>query len=595
MGGSGAGKTTLLNILCGFAVGKVEGEVLINGKPLNPRKMKKISNLVPQHDVLIPVLTAREMLQYAADLRIPNKQDRLPMVNSLLQVLSLEQCADVLCGDENLKGLSGGQRKRVSVGLELLTNPAVLLLDEPTSGLDSKVAEDVVGLLQQISKSGRTVICTIHQPNFQIFSMFNKLVMLHKGRMVYNYKVSDLDDYLKNGLANPVPEYTNPVDHFMTVLNSTSGKVVKDLVEDKDKQEDVQESAPQYTPDEFAQKFKDYIADSNDNRDPANANNERRISQTDANLRAWDGESSPKLVPFYQQFFTLVRRTLKTYRRDKKQMFAKIVQQIFIGLILGSIYYQMEPAQSRIQDRQSVLFMILLFNGMSTVMQTVSAMPMEKAIVLREYRNGYYNPNAFFLARSFVIFVLQLCYTLLHTSIVYPLVGFQPYAENFFTFYAALTLTALTGASLGFTVGTFFPTIEAAMAIVPVAIMPLTLFSGLLISPENIPDYWIWLYYLSFFQYPYQIFIVNEFEDLTFNACDYRKGEYCPLGPCYDETQSVNPLLLAPGNCSGMKLIDKLGYDVDEKPMNFGILVGYYFLFLFFGWLGLRRFLSRRT
>jgi hypothetical protein len=115
--------------------------------------------------------------------------------------------------------------------------------------------------------------------------------------------------------------------------------------------------------------------------------------------------------------------------------------------------------------------------------------------------------------------------------------------------------------------------------------MPLSLFSGLLIAPENIPNYWIWLYYLSFFQYPYQIFMVNEFHNLTFQACDFTKGEICPLGPCAPDPKK--PLL--PGNCADDLKLNKSNYHVDDLAMNFGLQVGYFLLFFILGWVALHR------
>jgi hypothetical protein len=119
-------------------------------------------------------------------------------------------------------------------------------------------------------------------------------------------------------------------------------------------------------------------------------------------------------------------------------------------------------------------------------------------------------------------------------------------------------------------------------------VMPMNLFSGLLIAPADIPNYWIWLYYLSFFQYPYQIFIVNEFQDLTFQQCDFSLGQYCPLGPCAPNN-STPMLALIPGNCSGVLLIQNMGYNINDMGMNFGILVGYFSAFMLLGWLAMRR------
>ena len=146
MGPSGAGKTTLLNIMRGTAEGKITaGEVLANGSPIDPHKLKLVSNLIPQDDVLFPSLTVRQQLHYAAQLRCSGTaEDRSNIVSELIARLSLTACADTLTGSTLVRGISGGQRKRLSIALELLTFPSVLFVDEPTSGLDSKTALDVM-------------------------------------------------------------------------------------------------------------------------------------------------------------------------------------------------------------------------------------------------------------------------------------------------------------------------------------------------------------------------------------------------------------------------------------------------------------------
>lgn len=223
MGPSGSGKTTLMNSMSGRGLGElVDGEILLNGKPLNKRKIRNISCLVPQLDVLFAVLTARETLNYTARLALSDLSPagRKKRVQDVIASLSLEEVQDVLVGNEDIKGLSGGERKRVSIGMEMITNPSVMFLDEPTSGLDAKIAKDVVELLKRLSVQ-RTVICTIHQPSFPVFSLFDKLLLLSKGRMVYNGDVDAVSKYFEN-IGRPVPTFSNPADHMLEVMSEQS-------------------------------------------------------------------------------------------------------------------------------------------------------------------------------------------------------------------------------------------------------------------------------------------------------------------------------------------------------------------------------------
>ena len=219
MGPSGAGKTTLLNTLAARAGGFLIGSVRLNDRALEQKDMRMVMKYIPQDDTLFSALTPRETLTYTAKLRIPNQTDfeRDELVNSLMKRLGITRCADVIVGNELIKGISGGQKKRVSVAMELVTDPSVLFVDEATSGLDSQTAEDVVRILRDISRAGRTVICTIHQPSFDIFKMFDTLLLLQNGQVVYNGSVEESPKYFaQQGFE--CAEWMNPADHFMKAL-----------------------------------------------------------------------------------------------------------------------------------------------------------------------------------------------------------------------------------------------------------------------------------------------------------------------------------------------------------------------------------------
>ena len=207
MGPSGSGKTTVLNCVLGNASGVMEGDVLINGAP-HPRHFKSIAKLIPQEDVMLSTLTVREALWFQAELVMPQsagKTAKSERIEAVLQQLSLLQCADTRIGNVESRGISGGERKRTSIGLELLSNPPVLCVDEPTSGLDSKTAEDVVCILKRtLEESRRTCITTIHQPSFRIFSLFDRVLFLSQGRVAYNGPVKKVEDFF-SGIGYPTP------------------------------------------------------------------------------------------------------------------------------------------------------------------------------------------------------------------------------------------------------------------------------------------------------------------------------------------------------------------------------------------------------
>ncbi|XP_059289689.1 ABC transporter G family member 24-like isoform X2 [Lycium ferocissimum] len=234
MGPSGAGKTTLLSALAGKAVGcTTSGSILINGKSEPICSYRKIIGFVPQDDIVHGNLTVEENLWFSARCRLSAdlpKQDKVLIVERVIDFLGLQSVRGSLVGTVENRGISGGQRKRVNVGLELVMEPSLLFLDEPTSGLDSSSSQLLLRALRREALEGVNICMVVHQPSYTLFKMFDDLILLAKGGLVvYHGPVKKVEDYFV-GLGIDVPERVNPPDHFIDILEglvkpSTSSNV----------------------------------------------------------------------------------------------------------------------------------------------------------------------------------------------------------------------------------------------------------------------------------------------------------------------------------------------------------------------------------
>lgn len=223
LGPSGAGKTSLLNILAGRARSRgiisISSDIRLNNYPVDPTKMnvRKQIAFVAQDDSLQITSTPRECIRFSAKLRLSRTTsdgeiDKL--VETMLAELGLSLCADTLVGGPLLKGISGGERKRTSVGVELVVKPSLVFLDEPTSGLDSYSALQVVQVLKKVANAGASVLFTIHQPSSEVFNSFDNVILMNKGRVMYEGEVSNLNDHFSKR-GHPVPPNYNPSDWIM--------------------------------------------------------------------------------------------------------------------------------------------------------------------------------------------------------------------------------------------------------------------------------------------------------------------------------------------------------------------------------------------
>uniref|UniRef100_A0A4W3GVQ9 ATP-binding cassette, sub-family G (WHITE), member 2b n=1 Tax=Callorhinchus milii TaxID=7868 RepID=A0A4W3GVQ9_CALMI len=223
LGPTGSGKTSLLDVLAHRKnpKGIKSGQVQLNGQFVDSSSHQP-SAYVVQDDILMGTLSVRENLEFSANLRLSKKEynaeERQKKVNEVIQELGLQDCASTKIGTEFLRGISGGERKRCSIGMELITSPSLLFLDEPTTGLDANTANSIMHLLYMLSRNSRTIIFSIHQPRYSIFRLFDSLTLMNKGQIIYQGPGAEALDYFTE-IGFKCEPYNNPSDFFLDVIN----------------------------------------------------------------------------------------------------------------------------------------------------------------------------------------------------------------------------------------------------------------------------------------------------------------------------------------------------------------------------------------
>eukprot|EP00051_Salpingoeca_urceolata_P006696 m.88634 g.88634 ORF g.88634 m.88634 type:complete len:642 (-) comp14950_c0_seq1:120-2045(-) len=547
MGSSGAGKTSLLNTLAGrLKSGRIEGNVLLNGEPIDHEHMANVSAYITQDDVLMITQTPRELLTFSARLRLPKTktpEEIAQTVDAILTQLALDRVADSLVGSPATGGLSGGERKRVSIGIELVTNPWMLFVDEPTSGLDSYTAASVMQLLGQLAGEGRLVVCTIHQPSSEIFASFENLMLLHQGGVAYFGKAGQVLDYYSTELELPCPQHFNPAEHVVNALMAQLRGEGK-------------------TDTNFPDKFK--------------ASALYEASKAPGNAMALTLPEPPAQSTrrgFFGEVGVLVARSWKNYVRGKTGLRARFGQTLFFAIFTSLVFANLEEDVAGVQDRQGLLFFITVNQAITSLMSAVTTFPVERQLMQREEATGTYRPGSYFFAKSLAEDPFNVIMPLLFTTIVYFATGLRDGADHFFIAWAALMLVAFSMQSVGLFVGTIAPNVEIAIVLTPMFIIPFFLTGGLFANRDRLDPYWLWIERISPIAYGNEILSRNEYADRNLTAD-------------YTATGADDPNL---DFLDGNNIIDRLNFSLSISTC-FWALVGLTFAFrlIAFGMLKFR-------
>ncbi|KAJ3165466.1 ATP-binding cassette sub- G member 2 [Geranomyces variabilis] len=522
MGSSGAGKTTLLNCLTGrLGTGTLAGTITLDGKPRDPKSWKRAMAFVEQDDALYANLTVTETLRYAALLRLSSKKytakAKIAHADEVLESLRLTKAKDSYIGDGLTRGVSGGERKRVSIGQELVGAPRVLFLDEPTSGLDSNTSLALIeNLKAEAEKTRRIVVMTIHQPSFEVISMCDKVILLSAGSTCYQGPVDDALAHFAS-LGYTCPPRKNPADFFLDILTINAATHAEDTAR-------VQK---------FHHAYRELAERDQEKREPSPVQSTTQLQTTEVNHDA----------EFSNNWFTEARllneRAWKDVLRNRAVLIADIMRTFVLIIIMGFVFFRLGKGQPSIQSRVGFLFMWPINQFFVTMQPVLTTFPLERVIMLRERSAGSYRVSTFYTAKALTTLIPNLIYSMVASAILYWMVGLAPEAGKFFIWLLTNALEIGAAVAFGFVISSAVPTVQLAMAIGPLIVVTFLIFAGQLIATTEIGWWFRWLHYLSPIGYAYSAHAQNELAGLQF-TCDGAVGACTQTGNQVLEIYALN-------------------------------------------------------
>ncbi|KAH8146025.1 uncharacterized protein LAJ45_09947 [Morchella importuna] len=515
MGPSGSGKSTLLNLMSRRLHSSIStryrsaGKMLFNGALPSDTVIRSLCSYVTQDDdALLPSLTVRETLQFAAALRLPgwmSKEEKHRRAEEVILKMGLKDCADNLIGSEFAKGISGGEKRRVTIAVQILTEPRILLLDEPTSGLDAFTAASILGVLRGLAEEGRTVISTIHQSRSDLFQGFGNILLLARGgHVVYSGKGDQMLPYFAS-LGHTCPTTTNPADFALDLVTV-------------DLQHAGREAASRVKVQRLIERFSHSEA----------LALEEGAAPKEISLPAELGQMKRAKAPFRTAYPILVRRGLINLRRQPQQIVARLMQVVGLGIILALFYSPLKHDYYSVQNRVGFVQQILslIFVGM---LQNVSVYPFERDVFYKEHDDRAYGTTAFFIAYLTLELPFELATSLIFSVLAVLAVGLPRTAKLFFI----VTFNTFCITSCGESVGIFFNTLFAHTGFsvnVTSTILSIGVFMAGIMSID-MPGFLEAFNYLSPNKYATQNLVPYSMMGVKFTCTDAQRlpGGRCPL------------------------------------------------------------------
>ncbi|ELT98073.1 hypothetical protein CAPTEDRAFT_116801 [Capitella teleta] len=506
LGNSGSGKTSLLDVIACRHQGKLKGKVTFGGKNLDEATFKKKCGYVIQSDRLLANLTVQEILMYTAQLKFANTDTASTAkerVSRIIAHMGLNHVANSKVGGHIVRGISGGERRRVSIAVQLLQDPDILLLDEPTTGLDSFTAHYLVSVLAKLARSQkRIILMSIHQPRSDIFGLFDQIGILSLGEVIYFGPQISLVPYFTR-LGFPCPIYANPLDHYVDLASIDR----RDAVSEEKTSVRVYELKKGYVESDIHKE----IMNEMDKSSNEGTNNDSRKTK----------KYSSSIITSISLFSTLFRRMQLNLWRDKSGFSGRLTLfptfAFFLWIFIWSLNNDIETA---VQDRTGILFESMSAAPMMGLLNAVALFPAHRDLYSREHREGLYGCGHMLAAYFIHIVPFAIVATMFYSTWLYWGIGLSPDPGRFFIFSAVCLHMHYFGEILTVLFLIFFQNIEVGQSVCTLSLSVLAIIGpGLVRSQATLPEPFQYVAYAVNYKYASEILAANEYHGLQF-SCD---------------------------------------------------------------------------
>ncbi|KAK3990250.1 ABC transporter G family member 15 [Cladorrhinum sp. PSN332] len=569
IGPSGSGKTTLLSLLSRRPLppSATSTGTIHPATPLST--YQNITRYVEQDDALIGSLTVRETLHFAAKLSggqglFKSKKERAERVEHLIDAFGLRAQADVIVGTPIRKGLSGGQKRRLGVASQLITGPAVLFLDEPTSGLDAVAGWEVVNHLRRVARKERLiVIASIHQPSSATFDLFDKVLLLSKGKTHYFGDVSGVTEHYE-GLGVQVPMHINIAEWLLQMVST-------DFAQDKEGAEKrLEEKSKVWEGSERGRELRRVV----EGVERDNGEKGAKLDRVDEEVLVAKGKKPGVL----SVVATLVHRSFVKSYRDVVVYGIRLAMYTGLAVMMGTVWLRLPPAQESIQPFINSIFYGSCFLSFMAVAYCPAYLE-DYMQYIKEKRNGLYGATEMIVSNFLIGTPYLFLFSVIFSVVCYWLSNFQPTAKAFFTWVFWLFLDLLAAEGLVVFMTSLVPSFVVSLALVAFANGLWMSLNGFMVPPATLNVFYKYVFhYWDYQKYVFEGMMVNEFSERVYSCAKTEDGCHCMW-----QSDLADQCLIR-----GQAVLDQYGYETGHMGRDAGIMVAIIFGYRLAAWIVLK-------